>query len=822
MLLMVQHFLGLGLVREVALAVEEFERDGLAWRVSLPSEVRDDPVVVARAVVLEDGQPIGLRAASNREVRELGRGRYHIRGNSLRLAPFDQSDPLTNGRQYALRHPVRVAGGFFAGGWAVMLLAWGFVVCRRERALVGESCEPGLPELRRRGWWARLPDKSVSMAVLGSCAVVAVTLWTAERPFSDRAFSIKGLPYSDANGWNHMAEQIAAGDQAKAFWGQRRFFPWMLAGVYVWTGPWLASANVVQLVFLISSGVLVYALATPLSGSRWLGAAAGLATVASPILHALVHVPMTEPCGLVFALTSILLLWYAVVNRRLWLVALAGVVFALGNLATPFTFFAAPFYAFVVWICEWRAERRLWRSLRAPLVLTIAVSAVYLPWMAFQKTQLGSFTFSSNTAGLLYGAVSADGVWGGAMFEEAREAGVDGSIAERDSFFMRRLRETVREDPGAYVRMITRRAAEFLNSLERLDRAPAVLAMLGLLGLAAGMALRRNTLGFLLAWPALAWLAWWSYGLPPWVMVAASSLVLVAIARGRNWVPLALILSTALAVILINALSGNLMPRRGWVFFDWLLLTLWLAALGRLMLLAGEFLESATSHLAGTVAAGTDVKNGKPSSAAAPGSGVTGTGDWPQRGTLRLPAAVVMVLLLIGVWVGSSTITLGIRKIAGPVAPAFTWDENLGERILAGMNAPAGAVARLLVLTDQQAELQAGEDVGHYSRAFDRQDQLVTVVRPIQLHPDSVTQRSTLVRFAGSLEAVSKTEPVLLVAVRSFDDTRRMGERWLYEALALVPLKADQEGRLQPDPARVIEFEPLEPAAGNSTPLELE
>lgn len=801
--LVVQQHLGLGISRVTPLNVEDFEADGLSWRASLPRALRDDQVVAVRLVMLEDGVPIGVRGSSNKEVRELGRGRFFVRGNSLRLAPFDQSDPQTNGRSYAVRYPARVPAWALATGWALMLAAWAWAlaVVRRVQVEPPSDKTPNGRGPAGAGRFRGLWDKGPSLCVLGACALVVATLWAWDRPFSDGAFSIKGMPYSDAFGWNLMAEQIAAGDPVTAFPGQRRFFPWLLAGVYAWTGSSITVATMVQMAFTTGIGVLVYALCLPLARSRWIAAAAALATVSSPLLRHMVHIPMTEPCGLVFTLAGILLLWQGMVRRKLWMIIGAGVFYALSNLASPFSFLAAPFYALTLLFHDWRIEAGWWRRLRGTVLLTIVVIAVYVPWLAFQKQAVGAFTFSSNSAGLLYGAVSEDGGWGPSMFAEAEEAGFAEYSAARDAFFMRRFKETVAEDPMGYVRLIARRSHEFTNAIERMDPAAPALAILGLLAMAATLARNRLALWPLVCWPPLAWLALWSHHLSPAILIPACAIVLAILARGRNRVPLALLLSTALAVTVINGMTGNLMPRRGWVFFDWLLLTLWLSALAQLLSAASGWMETLWRRV--MAASGGE---------AAPAPGI-GTGTESPDHLVRMPTGAVIVLSALVAWAGVSAVKLSHRKITGPLTPGFVWEDSLPQEILTAAGAPPQAVARLIILTDHQAELAAGEEIVHYSRAFDRHDRTVTVVRPIVPRPDSISRRGSLVRFAGSLESLARHQPFMLVALESFDDSRFIGDRWLDEALALVPLVTDKDGRLQPDLSSALRFEPLEPAA---------
>lgn len=101
---------------------------GQSFYISLPEELAalasdGDQVDRSRAVLSEDGRPLGPPNAAHSEIRSQGGGAYSHWGTGLYLSSSDGSDPRENGRRYMLTLPssaraVRVAESLVSGEWA--------------------------------------------------------------------------------------------------------------------------------------------------------------------------------------------------------------------------------------------------------------------------------------------------------------------------------------------------------------------------------------------------------------------------------------------------------------------------------------------------------------------------------------------------------------------------------------------------------------------------------------------------------------------------------------------------------------------------------
>lgn len=122
------------------------------------------------AQVTEDGLILFPSNASEASIREEGRGGFRFVGDRVLFAATDNSDPRTNGREYAMYYPLvgrataRLVYGATAAGLAVCALLM-FLVFRREggEALVAEA---GIPAL-----YARLLGLERAIARIASAIV---------------------------------------------------------------------------------------------------------------------------------------------------------------------------------------------------------------------------------------------------------------------------------------------------------------------------------------------------------------------------------------------------------------------------------------------------------------------------------------------------------------------------------------------------------------------------------------------------------------------------------------------------------------------------
>lgn len=100
-----------GAAERFVLEPTEMRREtGFAWYVSLPPSWQAGADDVehpqrSRAVVLEDGRPLGPAHAVHATIREQGRGAFSHWLDQVYFSSSDGSDPRSNGREYVIEIP---------------------------------------------------------------------------------------------------------------------------------------------------------------------------------------------------------------------------------------------------------------------------------------------------------------------------------------------------------------------------------------------------------------------------------------------------------------------------------------------------------------------------------------------------------------------------------------------------------------------------------------------------------------------------------------------------------------------------------------------
>lgn len=81
--------------------------------------------------LLENGQEIGLPRSPSAFIQTIGGGRFLVTGSTILFSTPDNSDPMTNGRTYAVQERLGLSGGFILG--VVTLLAVSLLLLARKR-----------------------------------------------------------------------------------------------------------------------------------------------------------------------------------------------------------------------------------------------------------------------------------------------------------------------------------------------------------------------------------------------------------------------------------------------------------------------------------------------------------------------------------------------------------------------------------------------------------------------------------------------------------------------------------------------------------------
>ncbi len=374
-----------------------------------------------------------------------------------------------------------------------------------------------------------------------------------ERPV-DSFHAVRGIPFSDAHGWDFASAELARGAPLPWAWSARRpVYPALLAAVYVWTGHRIAVGVFVSALWGASAAALLVHLAWRSTG--WASALAlGCWAALDPRAVAIGTATLSEPVGLW------LLVWHfdrmrsATVARPAGLLA-SGALFALSNAARPLTLAAAPLYLGSLYVAG-RWSRRGRGALVAAALFAVGVAVVLAPFLAIGWHRHRLISLSDNTASALYAAASPKyGHWSGAVEQEATDLGLS-ELNQRHAYFMQAARREWRAHPSVYVRNVLRSATHITQQL--VDLPPRPLWLLAHLPLALvclsdafrarvrPLSLRSAAVASLAVlvcgatthgWPALVW------------AVALTYLVVTSVIHGRA-------ISLHLLALLVGSMAG--------------------------------------------------------------------------------------------------------------------------------------------------------------------------------------------------------------------------------------------------------------------------
>ncbi|MEY4484890.1 MAG: hypothetical protein RL693_2342, partial [Verrucomicrobiota bacterium] len=227
--------------------VEKIQQVKSAWKIRIPSWARG-ALAEQYAVFTVDGHPVGTRDTHTKTIVEKGNGLYKISGGYLYFSLPLNKDPRIEKGRYAIAVPCPVSERTWAIGIALFL--------------IGAVLMSGNPQAKKYHQAAirsltSIPDAYLLLALffLG----VGIRAWdiSAHPDFSDGWFSVKGMPFSDAEGWDELAMNLADGQGFQGgFSAQRPLFPAMLASLYFFAGPSLFS---LQLMHCFLGGLAVAA-----------------------------------------------------------------------------------------------------------------------------------------------------------------------------------------------------------------------------------------------------------------------------------------------------------------------------------------------------------------------------------------------------------------------------------------------------------------------------------------------------------------------------------------------------------------------------------
>ena len=226
------------------------------YAASIPPARRGFAYATGKTVLAENGRelfrlPKGVRA---REATGYFRHNPNATPEFVVFRPADGSDPRENGRAYTLSLQ-QIPSLWLAGSLGLLAIGgWFLAGCRTPAGAVEKSAPASGPSLR-------IPLLIFFVAL----SIRLVFLWRNPL-FTDGLFAIQGVPFSDAKGWNLVAQSLIDGHglDRGGWWSPKRpLFSICLALIYAWTGNSLIAAKCFLAVITAGTASLAFLVFSP-------------------------------------------------------------------------------------------------------------------------------------------------------------------------------------------------------------------------------------------------------------------------------------------------------------------------------------------------------------------------------------------------------------------------------------------------------------------------------------------------------------------------------------------------------------------------------
>lgn len=756
----------------------KIKTDGKAYKTRLPDWGHDE-LAVRRVILLRDGRPVGTRVNHARTVVDRAGGAFKIQRELIYFSLPGNEDPRPVIRSLSLALPRPVKPVVWMAGGLLFLLG-GFVVMKNAHAR--QLLATAVERLHA------MPAITIVLAVFVLALITTLARLPDAMTYSDGCFSVKGVPYTDAAGWDELATSLAHGKGfAGGFSAQRPLYPTMLGMLYMATGPSLMAAKALNACWLALAAAAVCALGIT-CGSRIAGLAAAAVLLVGEDYDSFSKLLLTETSGVAFGICAVFALVAAIESPKWWRIVIAALLLACSNLASGFGLFALPGYGAVALFAWWRRQG-MKAAIMQSLVLAGVVALAWMPWLIRQRAVHGIWNLSTSSANLMYAAASpghgklsveVGGAW--------QAAGVPNEEGARYKFYMEKYAEAVRTYPAAYAKTILRGMETFADFwvFEGPDHFGVVL--LGLIAAPVFLLRRQRVWSCLIASVLVIAVCFSLEGKTAEVMwPLAVALTLLTCPRQQRpfW---ALVVVTAPSVAVLAGMTGGNLGRRMWTGCEWTMpLLLVMGGAGAMRFLA-NWMEGAAARAKNipqsrnAMDASCSVAEHAPSH-----HRISQFGTW--LGISLLAHAVL-----------SSALATGLHLIhddAGKPKPALTGDDRMKAHqhatakfdFLKGIDANDPRLwLQPCTFGEYVCQLDAWEDVQHWARSFE--------VRPY-------TRSVAFAKLPGnggliacqirtSPRGIPRDTPLLLIGVRNHDSKAHLGhDADMIEALGWVPLRDD-------------------------------
>ncbi|HSI61736.1 MAG TPA: hypothetical protein VLE43_01420 [Candidatus Saccharimonadia bacterium] len=763
-------------------AAEKLKQDGFAWKAKLPEWARGS-VAAHEVKLLRDGVPIGIRVPHASTIVEKGHGTYKIQKDYIYFSLPGNQDPLPYVKNLSLLLPRPVSQALWTA--AILFL----IVGGAASAMHPMACKMA----------SGLADRMTEVpafAVVGAVFAVALatTLWRlpAALEYSEGCFSVKGVPYTDASGWDELAINMAAGRGFEGgFAAQRPLYPAMVSLFYMVTGPSLLLAKALNALWLAMAAAAVCAIGIK-GGSRLAGLAGAMEIAFGEDYISFSQLLLTETLGVLFGAAAVLALAVALAKPAGWRIALAGLLLACANLASGFGFLALIGYGIVAFI-TWAVRSDLWGALWRTIFLACMVALAWAPWVIRQHTVHGVNNLSTSSANLMYATATEDGRWGTEVASEWQQDGVADDHGARYRYYMEKYREAVKDHPGRYLQTIWRGATTFFKWWEFHGPDHFGVVLIGLIGAAvflfrqaAPAAAAVSSIAVLLATMALHGLS------AAWMWPLATVLVIYTSPAPRR--PLWALVSIGIPfVALLTGMTGGSLGRRMWTCCEWgMPLMLVAGGVGAMRLLVA-FLERLALRQ----------KHGPaymPNVAPVVHEKRKRRTTITSRGVTSFATFLGFVLIA---HAALASIAAGVLYLShhGQASTGITIPQELRTQALeaARKNFPALANvaaedARLYVsiceVGQYVCELDASENQNHWARSFEIRPYTRTVAFVRQLEQPGSGKATLQLRITP--DDIPRGTPVLLIGVRNIDPQAHLNhDVEMIEVVGFVPVRVD-------------------------------
>jgi hypothetical protein len=312
-----------------------------------------------------------------------------------------------------------------------------------------------------------LVRSDIAVALLFFALALAVRWYfAATHPYFNGLLSVRGVPYSDGQGWTLAAIELIHGHGLGNVF--RPFYSIFLALFYVWTDWSFTTITCLNVLIGAFTAAFLY-LTARLSFNRWIGFAAATFFTFDPSQIIKTPQAATEPLGLLLFILAVYFMLETGRPRTASAAILSGVFFGLSNLARPLTLFCAPAYTLLLAAFEWSRKNIRWAIIAS--LFTLGTCASMAPWLIRQKLVHNIWSVSTNMGEALYAATSpVYKKWTPLVRLDAERAGA-WTLSERNSFYMQESVQHIRDHPTFYFSQTSRALWIFLNCFDSHYRA---------------------------------------------------------------------------------------------------------------------------------------------------------------------------------------------------------------------------------------------------------------------------------------------------------------------------------------------------------------